>query len=110
MNEGYGEINGKSFPPDVSGFYNPLIEWFEDFKTKGKNEFVLNFRFEYVNTASLKLLMDVMYKIEEVQEAGKEININWHYPDDDPEMREIGEEFERVLKLKFEYISYRKIY
>ena len=109
MNEGYGEINGKSFPPDVSGFYEPLIEWFESFKNEGKNQFVLNFRFEYINTASQKLLMDVMYKIEEVAEAGKKILINWYYPDDDPEMREIGEEFQRVVKLNFEYINYRKV-
>jgi hypothetical protein len=104
--EGYGEIAGKSYPPDVSEFYNPLIDWFEFFKLEVKNEFELKIKFDYVNTASLKVIMELMYKIEEVVLSGKKIIISWFYPDDDIEMLEIGEEFERLIKVEFRYFSY----
>ncbi len=109
-NEGFGEISGKSFPPDVSEFYTPLIQWFELFKYELNNSFELNIKFDYVNTASLKLLMDLMFKLEEVVNEGKRIIIKWFYPDDDLEMLEIGEEFSKIIKLDFEYISYTKKY
>ncbi len=108
--EGYGEITGKSYPPDVSSFYNPLIEWFESYKKDISTEFELNIKLDYVNTASLKLLMDLMYKIEEAVLLGKDILIKWFYPDDDPEMIEIGEEFERLVKVNFLQICYQKEY
>jgi len=107
-NEGYGEITGKSFPPDVSDFYNPLIEWFELFKLEIKQEFELQIKLDYINTASLKVLMDLMFKIEEVVKGGKKVEIKWFYPDDDFEMHEIGEEFERLIDVEFQYISYEK--
>jgi hypothetical protein len=110
VNEGYGEITGKSYPPDVSGFYNPLIEWFENFKEDNKKEFELSIKLDYINTASLKLLMDLMYKIEEVSDKGKKILIKWFYPDDDPEMLDLGEEFERLINLQFQHICYHKEY
>jgi hypothetical protein len=109
-NEGFGEITGKSFPPDVTEFYTPLIEWFEFFKLEIRQEFELNIKLDYINTASLKVLMDLMYKIEEVVNEGKKFVIKWYYPDDDSEMREIGEEFDRLIDVEFEYISYGKNY
>ncbi len=108
--EGYGEITGKSYPPDVSSFYNPIIDWFENYKRNNNTEFELNIKLDYVNTASLKLLMDLMYKMEEAVLGGKNILVKWFYPDDDVEMIEIGQEFERLVKIEFLHICYEKEY
>jgi len=110
VNEGYGEITGKSYPPDVNGFYTPLIEWFDKFGKITSEEFELNIKLDYINTASLKVLMDLMYKIEEAVHSGKNIVIKWFYPDDDIEMLEIGEEFERLVEVTFLHICYEKEY
>lgn len=107
-NEGYGEITGKSYPPDVALFYEPIVAWFEEFKKIEKKEFELIFKLDYINTASYKMLMDLMFMLEELVQGGKQIIIKWFYPEDDSEMYETGAEFESMLSIKFQYIGYDK--
>jgi len=107
-NEGYGEITGKSYPPDVSIVYDPLITWFDYFNKSTKLKFELILKLDYINTASIKLLMDLLYKMEEGLAVNKILSIKWFYPEDDDEMVELGLDFEKLIKIPFQHIAYTK--
>ncbi|MBR2886883.1 MAG: SiaC family regulatory phosphoprotein, partial [Bacteroidales bacterium] len=67
---------------------------------------VFNFKLEYFNTASSKLLLDVLLKLEDMYDAGHDVLVKWHYPDDDEDMEEAGEEYADIVEVPFEQVSY----
>ena len=103
---GIFEISGRSLPEDVAAFYEPILEWLEDYAESPLDKTVFNFKLEYFNTASSKLLLDVLLKLEDMFDDGKEIMVRWHYPDDDEDMEEAGEEYADIVEVPFEQVSY----
>ncbi len=100
------EISGKSFPADVTYFYQPVMSWIERYSKTPNVKTVFDVKLDYFNTASSKVLLDILYKLEEIHGSGKPVTVRWYYPDDDEDMEETGIEFARILKLPFEHISY----
>jgi hypothetical protein len=100
------EFAGRSMPEDSGLFYEPIIEWFEDYSLNPNPETIISFKLIYFNTASSKLILDVLTKLEEIHETGNPVLVKWYYPEDDEDMQEAGEEYSDILDLPFEHISY----
>jgi len=60
---------------------------------------------DYINSSSVKYFMDVFEKLESIKKNGSEVAVEWYYESDDEEMRDVGEEYEEALDLKFKYIA-----
>jgi hypothetical protein len=106
-NSGIFSIFGRSLPEDVSSFYKPAIDWLQDFSTKPKDGSNFEFKLEYFNTASSKILLDILLKLEEIaSESGVSFKISWYSQESDTDMLEAGEEYADIVELPFEYISY----
>ena len=99
------EISGRSLPEDVAAFYNPIIEWMEKYNQSPLPKTVFNFKLVYFNTASSKMLLDILMKLEELHNAGKEVVVKWHFAEDDEDMKEAGEEYADIVDVPFEQIS-----
>ena len=99
------EISGRSLPEDVAAFYNPIIEWMEKYNQAPLAKTVFNFKLVYFNTASSKMLLDILMKLEELHNAGKEVVVKWHFAEDDEDMKEAGEEYADIVDVPFEQIS-----
>ena len=100
------EISGRSLPEDVSAFYEPVLNWLNEYSENPKSKTVFNFKLTYFNTASSKLLLDILMKLEEMHEKGQEVLIKWHYPEDDEDMAEAGEEYSDIVDVPFEQVPY----
>lgn len=100
------EISGRSLPEDVVVFYKPILEWLDEYKNDPLDLTVFNFKLEYFNTASSKLLLDVLLKLEDIHNDGHEVLVKWHYPDDDEDMEEAGEEYSDIVDVPFEQVPY----
>jgi hypothetical protein len=100
------EISGRSLPEDVSSFYEPVLNWLNEYAENPNKKTVFNFKLTYFNTASSKLLLDILMKLEEMHEKGNEILIRWHYPEDDEDMAEAGEEYADIVDVPFEQVPY----
>jgi len=103
---GIFEISGRSLPEDVAAFYEPIIDWLDRYAEGPNPKTVFDFKLEYFNTASSKLLLDVLLKLEDMCENGKDVLVRWHYPDDDEDMQEAGEEYADIVDVPFEQVSY----
>jgi hypothetical protein len=99
------EISGRSLPEDVAAFYNPILEWLDKYNQNPNPKTVFNFKLIYFNTASSKMLLDVLMKLEELHNDGKDTLVRWFYPDDDEDMKEAGEEYADIVEVPFEQIS-----
>jgi hypothetical protein len=100
------EISGRSLPEDVSTFYKPIIEWVNDYSKHPNPLTVLAFKLDYFNTASSKNILNILLKLKDIQEAGNDVLVEWHYQEDDDDMLETGVEYARVVKIPFKNIRY----
>lgn len=100
------EISGRSLPEDVTTFYEPILNWLDEYAENPNPKTVFAFKLVYFNTASSKLLLDILMKLEEMHENGNDILIKWYYPEDDEDMEEAGEEYADIVDVPFEQVSY----
>lgn len=100
------EVSGRSLPEDVTAFYEPVLNWLNEYSENPNDKTVFNFKLTYFNTASSKLLLDILMKLEEMHENGNDVLIRWHYPEDDEDMEEAGEEYADIVDVPFEQVSY----
>lgn len=59
----------------------------------------------YFNTASSKIILDILMRLETLHENGKNITIEWHYEEDDEDMQEAGEEYADIVEVPFTFIE-----
>ena len=100
------EISGRSLPEDVNTFYEPTMSWIEEYTKDPLDVTVFSFKFTYFNTASSKIILDILTRFEEMIEEGHEVMVRWHYPEEDEDMMEAGEEYSEMVDVPFEMISY----
>lgn len=95
-------ISGRSLPEDVVTFYKPTLDWLTAFGESPSPEMNFEIKLEYFNTASSKLLLDILMKLDEIAEGkGVKITIGWHYDKDDDDMLEAGEEYSELVSIPF---------
>lgn len=104
--DGIFEISGKSMPEDVVGFYQPVFDWLDTYKANPLAKTVFVFKLVYFNTASSKVFLDILMKLEEINDSGKEVLVKWHSLKNDEDMRDAGEEYEEMTGLPFEYFTF----
>ena len=100
------EISGRSLPEDVNTFYEPMMSWIEEYAKDPLDVTVFNFKLTYFNTASSKIILDILTHFEEMIEEGHEVMVRWHYPEEDEDMLEAGEEYSEMVDVPFEMVSY----
>ncbi len=104
--EGIFEISGRSLPEDVVAFYDPILEWLDEYAEEPNEKTIFDFKLEYFNTASSKLILDILLKLEDMTDEGHDVLVRWHFPDDDEDMEEAGEEYADIVEVPFEQVSY----
>lgn len=99
------EFSGRSLPENVSAFYMPIFEWLNEFSTSNAKAITVTFKMEYFNTASSKMILDIMMRFKDLSDKGCNVKIQWYYLADDEEMLSAGKEYEDIAELPFEFLS-----
>ena len=82
------------------------MDWFTEYIENPNEKTIVEIKLEYINTASSKALFSLFLKLEEIVKKGLEVKIMWYYADDDEDMKDVGEEYEDVIKVPFEHIEF----
>ncbi len=105
-NTGHFKLTGKSFSEDVAGFFEPILDWLEKYAKSPAEKTIVELKLIYFNSASSKLLLDILLKLEEMVTTGHDVLVKWHYAEDDEDMQDAGEEYADIVEVEFEHISY----
>ena len=97
------EISGRSIPENSIEFYRPLVEWLEGYLKAPAPQTTLTINLEYFNTSSSKCLVEVLRKMEILNQEG-DVKVLWHYEQDDEDMLESGEDFKKIIKAPIELV------
>lgn len=105
------EISGRSKLLDVPTFYNEIYRWLDDYSNdqkpacESKEPVIFKFDLDYFNSASAKCILDLCKQLGNVRSKGNNIEVKWHYEDDDVDMLEVGKEMSRMSNVPFDYIA-----
>jgi len=100
------ELSGRSLPEDVVKFYKPILDWLDEYAQSPNEHTVFDFKLSYFNTASSKIILDILMKLEGMHDDGKNITIKWHFPSDDEDMEEAGNEYSEIVSVPIELVEY----
>jgi hypothetical protein len=104
-------ISGESRPSDVRAFYDQILSWLQEFSlfliNAGYNEdpVVFKFNFEYFNSSSGKLILDICKVLAGLRLKGINIIVKWVHEKEDGDMLEAGKEISKIVKFPFEYVE-----
>lgn len=98
------EISGRSLPEDCAQFYKPIVSWLEAYTGTGEMNFII--KLDYFNTASSKLILDILTRLERIKDKGLDVKVLWYFQEDDEDMQEAGEEFSELVEVPFEIKEY----
>lgn len=99
------EINGESFSEYAMEFYEPVLQWLEEFTQSQHANIVFNFRVSYFNTSSSRRFYEMFKILNDYHKTAKGyVMVNWYCQLDDMDMIEAGEDFQEDFELPFEII------
>jgi hypothetical protein len=102
--KGHFSITGCSIPEDSKKLYKPVLTFFEDVRNYQTDNFLVEIKFEYCDSSSLKWILNILVVIEKhVPVYSSEIK--WYYEYDDAEMLELGEFVQQRVKIPFKLIE-----
>lgn len=98
-------IKGVSIPENTHAFYMGAMDWLRNLEVHLPAEISLNLDFEYLNTASNRSVIELIKLISKYKQKKTALNINWLYEAEDDDARELGEDIEFCVDIKFNYIA-----
>jgi hypothetical protein len=107
-------FDGVSRPENASEFYIPIIDWVANYESilyknhvlAGKKFDVnLTFKFSYINSASSKMIYQLLESVRRINMMGYKINIAWYYDEGDDQMLEDGEELSEAIDIVFTFFE-----
>lgn len=98
---GVFEIRGISLPQDARDFYQPVLEFLDEYAANPNKVTIFVFNLKYFNVSSAKMLLFVFYRLKEIYDKGNTVLVTWCFDDDD--IKEAGQDFEHMIKIPFQY-------
>lgn len=99
-------LEGRSNPENARDFFQPVMDWLEEYLKHPAERTDLKINLELFNTSSSKYLMEILRKIRFLADNEYAFNVTWLYEEDDLEMLDTAEAYEMMTGLRFEKISY----
>jgi hypothetical protein len=97
-------LSGESYPENCFEFYRPILDWAASYLARDLGGLILEFRITYLNTSSIKVLMDLLDDMEDAYGKGRPVEVRWYYDRDNHRALDLAEEFKEDLALPFHVI------
>ncbi|MEA2103467.1 MAG: DUF1987 domain-containing protein [Candidatus Cloacimonadota bacterium] len=103
---GIVKMSGASYPENAIEFFEPIIRWLNEYIEEVGEKLIMELKITYQNTSSSKMILDMIYILEDYFEAGGDVKVIWFYEEDDEDIYETGEELMEDFELPFKIIAY----
>ena len=101
-------MQGDSYPENPFEFFAQIIAWIEHYlKAKEPSAPLrLELRLAYMNTSSVKAMMDIFDRLEETHKQGRPISVNWYYNPHNRRIVNLADEFREDCSFPFEIVAH----
>jgi hypothetical protein len=97
---------GESFPDLAHEFYKPILHWFQSYVASTRGPIRLKFKFTYFNTSTSKYIINFLSLAEGAAAAGRAIEVEWHSPANDTNIKKNGVELADGFNIMFTTVDY----
>ncbi len=82
-----------------------MVDWVNEYVTTKNETTRVDFIFEYLNSGTSKIVLQVLTALKELKEAGLGLTVNWYYEEGDDDILERGEYYASILNIKINLIE-----
>ena len=93
---------GDSYPENSFEFFGPIIEWLERLLEETQTPLQLELRLVYMNTSSVKAMMDIFDLLEDAHTQGRQVSVNWYYDPRNERVMSLADEFKEDCSFPFQ--------
>ena len=97
---------GDSYPENSFDMFQQVFDWIEGSLAEGGKPLSLELRLLYLNTSSVKAMMDVFDLLEAAHQDGAQVQVNWYYDPQNERVAELAEEFKEDCTFTFNIINH----
>lgn len=98
-------MQGDSYPENSFELFQQVIDWVDSYLMQAARPLTLELRLLYLNTSSIKAMMDIFDLLEEAHHTGKPVAVNWRYDTRNERVAELAEEFKEDCTFPFAILS-----
>lgn len=102
---GQMSIRGESYPENSFSFFNPVLEAVTHFLAETDRPLRLDVALTYLNTSSVKCIMDVLDMLDDAHRKGRAVEVNWYCDPENDRAVEVAEEFAEDVTLPFTIVA-----
>ena len=77
-------MSGESYPDNSFELYDQLIQWISAYLNSSEQSLALELHLNYLNTSSIRFMIDIFDLLESAFEDGKEVLVQWMFDDRNP--------------------------
>jgi hypothetical protein len=99
-------LYGVSLPENVLEVFEPIVDWLKEYQYSPNSKTIFEFKLDYLNTASTKILDEILIILDRIHRNGFKVKVIWNYKTGDADMHELGEDLFQGLDFSHEYRDY----
>lgn len=99
------QMQGDSYPENSFELFGPVLEWVEEYLRSQERPLRVELELLYLNTSSVKAMMDILDLLEEAHANGRTVTLQWSYDIRNERVAELAEEFKEDCTFPFEIVG-----
>lgn len=103
--DGVLELTGDSYPENSFQVFAPVIQWVEHYLKQETRPLALKLQLLYLNTSSIKVMMDLFDLLQEAHGDGRTVSVEWLYDQENERVAELALEFKEDCSFPFDVRS-----
>jgi hypothetical protein len=103
--KGILSMQGDSYPENSFEMFGRWIDWVEAYLGEGDRLLQLELRLLYLNTSSVKAMMDIFDLLESAHRRGRKVAVHWYYDHRNERVAQLAEEFKEDFTFSFNIIG-----
>lgn len=106
INDGYMKITGNSTPLEKNNtFFGKISEQLDLYAQLPANKTFVEIELNHVNAVSKRNIIELLKSLENINKLGFRVMINWRFENENDDVRELGEIFDSMFNLSFNFIE-----
>ncbi len=98
------EMTGDSYPENSFELFQPVLEWLAAFLAESDRPLAVELQLLYLNTSSVRAMMDIFDALQDAHEAGRQVSVRWRYDRDNERVAELAGEFKEDYTFPFDIV------
>lgn len=99
-------MRGDSYPENSFTLFQPVLDWVEAYLEQTDRPLHVNLELLYINTSSVRALMDILDMLEEVYENDRrDVRVTWLYEQANVRVAELAAEFKEDCSFPFAIVA-----